>query len=60
MFSFGNRRRRSGFSGGLFRGGLLSSLLIAAAPFLYRKFVQQKNAGRFGLREAYPAGNSEW
>ena len=57
MFFFANRhRRRSSFMG----GGLMSTLVLALAPFLYRKFMQKKSAGRLGLREAYAGGRSEW
>ena len=58
MFFFGKRRRhsRSSFVG----GGLLSTLLVTLAPFLYRKFMEKRNAGRLGLREAYAGGKSEW
>ena len=56
MFSFNRSRRRSS----LLRGGLLSSLLLTLAPILYRKFMEKKNAGRLGLREAYAGGNTEW
>jgi hypothetical protein len=58
MFSFNRTRRRS--SSSLFRGGLLSTLLVTLAPFLYRKFMQKKSAGRLGLREAYAGGSTEW
>ena len=65
MFSFLNRlsprraRHRSHRSRGLLRGGILSSLLLGAVPFLYRRFMKKREAGRYGLREAY-AGGSEW
>ena len=57
MFSFGYRRRSS--HRGLFGGGILGTLLLSLAPYLYRYFMKKRNAGQFGLREAYPAG-SEW
>lgn len=56
MFSLNRPRRRSS----LLRGGLFSTLLLTLAPFLYRKFMQKKHAGRLGLREAYAGGSSEW
>ena len=57
MFSFKrSRHRRSS----LFGGGLLSTLIVTLAPFLYRKFMEKKNAGRLGLREAYAGGKTEW
>ena len=65
MFSFLNRlNRRRGVrhSHGarrLIRGGIISSLLLGAAPLLYRRFMKQRESGRYGLREAYPGG-SEW
>jgi hypothetical protein len=58
MFSFNRARPRRRSS--LFGGGLLSTLLVTMAPFLYRKFMQKRNAGRLGLREAYAGGNTEW
>lgn len=59
MFPFGNRRRRSHRSS-FIGGGLLSTLLVTLAPFLYRKVMEKRNAGRLGLREAYAGGKSEW
>ena len=65
MFSFMNRliRRRGARhaygSRGLIRGGIISSLLLSAAPLLYRRFIKKRESGRYGLREAYPGG-SEW
>ena len=57
MFSFSKRRpRRSSLLG----GGLLSTLVVTLAPFLYRKFMEKRNAGRLGLREAYAGGTTEW
>lgn len=58
MFSFNRARPRRRTS--LFRGGILSTLLVALAPILYRKLKQKRNAGRLGLREAYAGGNTEW
>jgi hypothetical protein len=57
MFFFSRRRRHSS---SLLDGGLLSTLVLSLAPILWRKFRQQKNAGRLGLREAYAGGNTEW
>jgi hypothetical protein len=59
MFSFLNRRRGVHRSRGLVRGGILGSLLLSAAPFLYRRFTKKRDSGRYGLREAY-SGGSEW
>ena len=64
MFFVNRHRNRFGNSyygrhRGLFGGGLLSSLLLTLAPFLYRKYKARKNAGQLGLRESYPT-QSEW
>ena len=56
MFGIGRRHKQRGIFSA--RTGLMSAVALGAA-YLGKKLWQKKQAGGFGLREAYPK-SSEW